>query len=194
MKRILNIIVLLSIVALIVAASGCSGNTKTPVPVTPATPVTTPVEAPTTHIETPTPMPVITPEPVVTPSTGENMTPTATESSVQNGTHISNKLRKLQIAQGRTGTTSTVSNGTIIVTPSGNAYYTPANSTNISSESKNPFDRTGNNMAVAPNTGKLQIIPANGSITTANGNQTIHIGTTQRKLQKEQAAQNITGN
>jgi hypothetical protein len=193
MARTLNYIVLLSVVAVIVAASGCSGNTKTPVPVTPETPVTTPVTTPTTPVEAPTSTPVTTPETVVTPGTGGNVTPLAIEIPVQNVTHISKTQRNLQIIQNRTGTTSSVSNATITVKPSGNIYYMPVNPTNTSSESKNPFTRTGNNMAVAPNTGKLKIVPANDSTTTATGNQTIHISTTQRNLQKEQAALNVTG-
>jgi hypothetical protein len=94
----LNYIVLLSVLAVIVAESGCfsntSNNTQAPATTTPETQVT--------HAETATS--------AVTPSSvGE--TPGATE-------------RNLQIEQSNTGITSTVSNGalTVKVTASNSGY------------------------------------------------------------------------
>lgn len=168
MARALNYIVLLSIVGVIVAASGCSSNTSNNNTQAPAT---TTSETQATPVETVTS--------AVTPaSAGE--TPGAIPDATE---------RNLQIEQNNAGVTSTVSNGTLIVKVSENSYGLETNPLSTAKKNTNPFNNTGNDNAVAVDTGKLKIIPAEGSTTNTSGNQTIHIGSAQRKLQIEQAAQ-----
>lgn len=195
MARALNYIFLISIIAVIVAASGCSSNTsnntQAPATATPAPATTTP-ETQVTPVETPTPS-VTAASAEETPNTTENTTSTSTATGtyVENGTHISTTERNLQIEQSNAGVTSTVSNGTYIVKVSENSYGLETNPLSTAKKNTNPFNNTGNNSAVAVDTGKLKIIPAEGSATTTNTveNQTINLGTEQRKLQTEQAAQ-----
>lgn len=187
MASALNYIVLLSIVAVIVAASGCSSNTSNNNTQVPAT--TTP-ETQATPVETATS--AVTPASVgETPGATENTTSTsvATEIYVENGTHISATERNLQIEQSNAGVTSTVSNGTLIVKVSENSYGLETNPLSTAKKNTNPFNNTGNNSAITVDAGKLKIIPAEGSTTNTAGNQTINVGTEQRKLQIEQAAQ-----
>lgn len=193
MARALNYIFLISIIAVIVAASGCSGNTsnntQAPATTTPVSATTTP-ETQVTPVETPTPS--VTPASAEeTPNTTENTTSTsaATETYVENGTHISTTERNLQIEQSNSGVTSTVSNGTLIVKVSENSYGLETNPLSTAKKNTNPFNNTGNNNVVTVGTGKLTIIPANGSTTSTTGNQTINLGTEQRRLQTEQAVQ-----
>lgn len=208
MARTLNYIVLLSIVAVIVAASGCT-STPTNNTQVPATPATTPATIKATPSETPS-MPV---ETSVTPSTGEtkNETPisglnaTPVEkgnlqitpiknmtSTVSNGTNISTTERKLQIEQSNMGVKSTVSNGTVTVAVSKPSYGLATNPFSTAKKDTNPLNTTGNNAPVAVKSGTLKIIPSNG--TTSTGNQTaIHLGTAQRNAPKIIAAQNATG-
>ncbi len=209
MARNLNYIVLLSIVAVIVAASGCT-STPTNNTQVPATPVTTPATIKATPSETPS-MPVETP---VTPSTGEtknekpiaggfNTTPVEkgnlqitpsknVTSTVSNGTHISTTERNLQIEQSNMGVKSTVRNGTVTVAVSKPSYGLATNPFSTAKKDTNPLNTTGNNAPVAVKSGTLKIIPANG--TTSTGNQTaINLGTAQRNAQKIIAAQNAKG-
>jgi hypothetical protein len=197
LARTLNYVVLLSIVAMIVAASGCSSNT----PNNTSAPATTTPEPSATPVET-TAIPVETSTPLVTPAYVEE-TPGATENTtstsvvtgtyVENGTHISTNQRNLQIEQSNAGVTSTASNGTLTVKVSSNTYGLQTNPLSTAKQNTNPLNNTGNNNAAATNTGTLKIIPANGSTTNATGNQTINIGTTQRKLQIKQAQSGNSG-
>jgi len=124
LARTLNYVVLLSIVAMIVAASGCSSNT----PNNTSAPATTTPEPSATPVET-TAIPVETSTPLVTPASVEE-TPGATENTtstsvvtgtyVENGTHISTTQRNLQIERSNAGTSSTTSNETFVATPSQN--------------------------------------------------------------------------
>ena len=211
MARTLNYIVLLSIVAVIVAASGCT-STPTNNTQVPATPVTTPATITATPSETPL-MPVETPS-VTTPSTGEtknekpiaggfNATPvdkgnlqitpsTNVTSTVINGTHISTTQKNLQIEQANTGVRSTVSNGTVTVTVSKPSYGLTTNPFSTAKKNTNPLNTTGNNAPVTVKSGTLKIIPANS--TTSTGNQTaVNLGTSQRNALKIIAAQNAKG-
>ena len=193
MARAFNYIVLLSIVAVIVAASGCSSNTsnstQAPATTTPETSAT-PAETPAIPGEIATS--AVTPASVVeTPGATENTTSTsvATGMYVENGTHISTTERNLQIEQSNAGVTSTVSNGTLTVKVSENIYGLETNPLSTAKKNTNPLNNTGNNNAVAADKVKLKIIPASGSTTNTTGNQTINIGTAQRKLQTVQVAQ-----
>jgi hypothetical protein len=183
MARNLNYIVLLSIVAVIVAASGCT-STPTNNTQVPATPVTTPATIKATPSETPS-MPVETP---VTPSTGE----TKNEKPIAGGFNTTPVEKgNLQITPSK-NVTSTVSNGTVTVTVSKPSYGLATNPFSTAKKDTNPLNTTGNNAPVAVKSGTLKIIPANG--TTSTGNQTaIHIGTAQRNAQKIIAAQNAKG-
>lgn len=182
MARTLNYIVLLSIVAVIVAASGCT-STPTNNTQVPATPVTTPATIKATPSETPS-MPVETP---VTPSTGE--TKNETPIGGFNATPV--EKGNLQITPSK-NVTSTVSNGTVTVTVSKPSYGLATNPFSTAQKDTNPLNTTGNNAPVAVKSGTLKIIPANG--TTSTGNQTaINLGTAQRNAQKIIAAQNAKG-
>ena len=111
MARTLNYIVLLSIVAVIVAASGCT-STPTNNTQVPATPATTPATIKATPSETPS-MPVKT---SVTPSTGE----TKNEKPIAGGLNATPVEKgNLQITPSK-NVTSTVSNGTNLVQLNGN--------------------------------------------------------------------------
>ena len=183
MARNLNYIVLLSIVAVIVAASGCTSTptNNTQVPATPvATPATikaTPSETPSTPVETP-----------VTPSTGE----TKNEKPIAGGFNTTPVEKgNLQITPSK-NVTSTVSNGTVTVAVSKPSYGLATNPFSTAKKDTNPLNTTGNNAPVAVKSGTLKIIPAN--VTTSTGNQTaIHLGTAQRNAQKIIAAQNAKG-
>lgn len=170
MARTLNYIVLLSIVAVIVAASGCT-STPTNNTQVPATPVTTPATIKATPSETPS-MPVETP---VTPSTGE----TKNEKPIAGGFNTTPVEKgNLQITPSK-NVTSTVSNGTVTVTVSKPSYGLATNPFSTAKKDTNPLNTTGNNAPVAVKSGTLKIIPANG--TTSTGNQTaINLGTAQR--------------
>jgi hypothetical protein len=183
MARNLNYIVLLSIVAVIVAASGCT-STPTNNTQVPATPVTTPATIKATPSETPS-MPVETP---LTPSTGE----TKNEKPIAGGLNATPVEKgNLQITPSK-NVTSTVSNGTVTVTVSKPSYGLATNPFSTAKKDTNPLNTTGNNAPVAVKSGTLKIIPANG--TTSTGNQTaIHLGTAQRNAQKIIAAQNAKG-
>jgi len=212
MARTLNYIVLLSIVAVIVAASGCA-STPTNNTQVPATPVTTPATITATPSETPV-TPVETPSVTTTPLTGEtknetpivggfNATPidngnlqitpsTNVTSTDINGTHISTTQKNLQIEQANAGVISTVSNGTVTVTVSKPSYGLATNPFSTAKKNTNPLNTTGNNAPITANSGTLKIIPANG--TTSTGNQTaIHLGTAQRNAQLIIDAQNAKG-
>src|SRR5665647_139632 len=183
MARNLNYIVLLSIVAVIVAASGCT-STPTNNTQVPATPVTTPATIKATPSETPS-MPVETP---VTPSTGE----TKNEKPIAGGFNTTPVEKgNLQITPSK-NVTSTVSNRTVTVAVSKPSYGLATNPFSTAKKDTNPLNTTGNNAPVAVKSGTLKIIPANG--TTSTGNQTaIHLGTAQRNAQKIIAAQNAKG-
>jgi hypothetical protein len=183
MARNLNYIVLLSIVAVIVAASGCT-STPTNNTQVPATPVTTPATIKATPSETPS-MPVETP---LTPSTGE----TKNEKPIAGGLNATPVEKgNLQITPSK-NVTSTVSNGTVTVAVSKPSYGLATNPFSTAKKDTNPLNTTGNNAPVAVKSGTLKIIPANG--TTSTGNQTaIHLGTAQRNAQKIIAAQNAKG-
>lgn len=183
MARTLNYIVLLSIVAVIVAASGCT-STPTNNTQVPATPVATPATIKATPSETPS-MPVETP---VTPSTGE----TKNEKPIAGGLNATPVEKgNLQITPIK-NVTSTVSNGTVTVTVSKPSYGLATNPFSTAQKDTNPLNTTGNNAPVAVKSGTLKIIPANG--TTSTGNQTaINLGTAQRNAQKIIAAQNAKG-
>jgi hypothetical protein len=199
MKQILKIIAMILVVAAVVSAAGCAGKTNT------AENKTQGASEQITHTSAETPTaPIETPATVITPTTASVTTPSEVNASaipaiggqyVQNGTHISTTQRNLQIEQSHTETTSTVSNGTLTVSQSATSYGTTTNPFSTAKKNTNPFNNTGNNNAVSTNSGILKIIPANGSTTNATGNQTvIHISTTTRNKQIEQAAQNVTGN
>ena len=183
MARNLNYIVLLSIVAVIVAASGCT-STPTNNTQVPATPVTTPATIKATPSETPS-MPVETP---VTPSTRE----TKNEKPIAGGFNTTPVEKgNLQITPSK-NVTSTVSNGTVTVAVSKPSYGLATNPFSTAKKDTNPLNTTGNNAPVAVKSGTLKIMPANG--TTSTGNQTaIHLGTAQRNAQKIIAAQNAKG-
>ena len=116
MARALNYVVLLSIVAMIVAASGCSSNTpnntSAPATTTPE-PSATPIETTAIPVET-TAIPVETATPVVTPASLEE-TPVATENttsiSVASGTSTNTGALKIIPANG--STTNATGNQTI---------------------------------------------------------------------------------
>lgn len=212
MVRTLNYIVLLSIVAVIVAASGCA-STPTNNTHVPATPVTTPATITATPSETPV-TPVETPSVMTTPSKREtkNETPivggfnatridngnlqitpsTNVTSTVSNGTHISITQKNLQIEQANAGVRSTVSNGTVTLTVSKHSYGLTTNPFSTA-KNTNPFNTTGNNAPVTVKSGTLKIITANS--TTSTGNQTaVNLGTSQRNSLKIIAAQNAKSN
>ena len=213
MARTLNYIVLLSIVAVIVAASGCA-STPTNNTQVPATPVTTPATITATPSETPV-IPVETPSVTTTPSTGEtkNETPsvggynatqvdngnlqitpsTNVTSTVSNGTHISTIQKNLQTEQANAGVTSTVSNGTVTVGVNKPTYGLTTNPFSTKKNETNPINNTSaNTNTVTQKSGTLKIIPAEESV-TQTGNQTVNLGTAQRNAQKIIAAQNAGG-